>query len=295
MTDPSDASGVTITVRDNAFLRISGPITLLDGQGNAFDVEAGKIVTLCRCGGSATKPFCDSSHRTNGFASIVRADAARTARELPQADGRPITPPRPSRPVPRVVRHNLGVNAEDLRLLSADLLMTLLFGAAFVALFVLHRWDLRRRRRRVAALRAAGDFGPNSAAVASVVAAAGGLDATAAGRLAVERRRAFEWDPRLDKIPKVARHARDRAFASERDDVAMAASDEARDAVRAALDGTPPAELEERVRLEAAECAAETAGAIAAVDRLSATEFRMLTRAWRTVVGPIGVAPPREQ
>jgi len=187
------------------------------------------------------------------------------------------------------------VNAEDLRLLSADLLMTLLFGAAFVALFVLHRWDLRRRRRRVAALRAAGDFGPNSVAVVSVVAAAGLLDATAAGRLAGERRRAFEWDPRLDKIPKVARHARDRAFASERDDVAMAASDEARDAVRAALDGPQPGELEERVRLEAAECAAETAGAIAAVDRLSATEFRMLTRAWRTVVGPIGVAPPREQ
>ncbi len=209
-----------------------------------------------------------------------------------QDDGRP---PDACTCVPRVVRHNRGVNAEDLRLLSADLLMTLLFGAAFLALFVLHRWDLRRRRRRVAALRAAGDFGPNSTAVASVVAAAGRLDATTAGKLEIERRRAFEWDPRLDKIPKVARHARDRAFASERDDVAMAASDEARDAVRAALAGTPPAELEERVRLEAAECAAETAGAIAAVDRLAATEFRMLTRAWRTVVGPIGVAPPREQ
>ena len=209
-----------------------------------------------------------------------------------QDDGRP---PDACTCVPRVVRHNRGVNAEDLRLLSADLLMTLLFGAAFLALFVLHRWDLRRRRRRVAALRAAGDFGPNSTAVASVVAAAGRLDATTAGKLEIERRRAFEWDPRLDKIPKVARHARDRAFASERDDVAVAASDEARDAVRAALAGTPPAELEERVRLEAAECAAETAGAIAAVDRLAATEFRMLTRAWRTVVGPIGVAPPREQ
>jgi hypothetical protein len=187
------------------------------------------------------------------------------------------------------------VNAEDLRLLSADLLMTLLFGAAFVGLFALHRWDLRRRRRRVVALRAAGEFGPNSAAVASVVTAAGSLDATVAERLSVERRRAFEWDPRLDKIPKVARHARDRAFASERDDVAMAASDEARDAVQAAFAGMPPAELEARVRLEAAECAAETAGAIAAVDRLAASEFRMLTRAWRTVVGPIGVAPPREQ
>jgi len=187
------------------------------------------------------------------------------------------------------------VTDEGARLFSADLLMTLLFGAAFVALFAVHRWDLRRRRLRVAALRAAGAFGPNSAAVAAVVEAAGGLDATAAGRLSVERRRAFEWDPRLDKIPKVARHARDRAFASERDDVARAAADEARDAVRGALAGLPPADVDERVRLEAAECAAETAGAIAAVERLATAEFRMLTRAWRTVIGPIDVAPSREQ
>ena len=73
MTDAPDATGVTITVRDNAFYRVAGPITLLDGEGKALPVEAGRAVLLCRCGGSATKPFCDSSHRTNGFSSIVRA------------------------------------------------------------------------------------------------------------------------------------------------------------------------------------------------------------------------------
>jgi len=186
------------------------------------------------------------------------------------------------------------VTDEGLRLFTADLLLTLLFGAAFVALFALHRWDLRRRRRRIAALRAAGDFGPNSAAVAAVIAAADGLDAEAAEKLAVERRRAFEWDPRLDKIPKVARLARDRAFASERDDVARAAADAARDAATAALAAAAPEVLEERVRREAAECAAETAAAIAAAARTPGAEFRMLTRAWRTVVGPVGAAPRRE-
>lgn len=80
MSDAPGATGVTITVRDNAFLRVAGPITLLDGEGTAFAVEAGKILTLCRCGGSATKPFCDSSHRTNGFSSAVRAEP-RVARD----------------------------------------------------------------------------------------------------------------------------------------------------------------------------------------------------------------------
>jgi len=180
---------------------------------------------------------------------------------------------------------------DGLRELSADLLLTLLFGAAFLVLFAVHRWDLRRRRRRVAALRAAGDFGPTSAAVAAVIAEAGSLDAAAARDLAAGRRLAFDWDPRLEKVPKVARLARDRAFASERDDAARAAAEAARDAAAAAL---ATVDVEPRVRAEAAECAAETAGALVAVERIPSTEFRMLTRAWRTVVGPVGVSPRRE-
>jgi hypothetical protein len=180
---------------------------------------------------------------------------------------------------------------DALREVSADILMTLLIGAVFLVLFGVHRVDLRRRRRRIAAMRAAGDFGPNSAPVAAVVAAAGTLDGAAARALADERRRAFDWDPRLDKPPKAARAARDRAFANERDDVASAAAEAARDAATAALAGTA---IDERVRVEAAGSAAETAGALVAVDRLPAAEFRMLTRAWRTVVGPVGVSPRKE-
>ena len=75
-TNPTSPTSVTITVRDDGNLRVVGPITLLDGEGNPFEIEAGRAVTLCRCGGSSTKPFCDSSHRTNGFRSIVRAKGA---------------------------------------------------------------------------------------------------------------------------------------------------------------------------------------------------------------------------
>jgi len=76
MPEPSAPTDVTISVRDNGNLRVVGPITLLDGEGSPIEVEAGKTVVLCRCGGSATKPFCDSSHRTNGFSSVVRAAPA---------------------------------------------------------------------------------------------------------------------------------------------------------------------------------------------------------------------------
>jgi len=180
---------------------------------------------------------------------------------------------------------------DDLRQLSADLLLTLVLGAGFLVLFAVHRWDLRRRRRRVAAIRAAGDFGPHGAPVRALLEAAGSLDAAAAGDLAAGRRLAFDWDPRLEKVPKAARLARDRAFASERDDVARAAAETARDAALGAL---ATADVDPRVRAEAAECVAETAGALVAVERIPAAEFRMLTRAWRTVVGPVGVTPRRE-
>jgi CDGSH-type Zn-finger protein len=40
-----------------------------------------KGVALCRCGGSANKPFCDGTHRNNGFDDANRADAAKDKRD----------------------------------------------------------------------------------------------------------------------------------------------------------------------------------------------------------------------
>ena len=104
------------------------------------------------------------------------------------------------------------------------------------------------------------------------------------------RRAALEYDQRARKAPAAARRARDRAFANERDVVAIAAASGARDAALAGLATLPDPAL----RRLAAECAAETAAAIVAVDRIQADEFRALTRAWREVIGPIAVRPRRE-
>src|SRR6185312_5450876 len=47
-----------------------------DGQ----DHEVGPGVALCRCGGSARKPFCDGTHRRNGFSDANLADPAKNRR-----------------------------------------------------------------------------------------------------------------------------------------------------------------------------------------------------------------------
>lgn len=54
---------VKIEVRANGPNRISGPIEIVDQDGNAYNIPEGQFVSFCRCGGSNNKPFCDGSHR----------------------------------------------------------------------------------------------------------------------------------------------------------------------------------------------------------------------------------------
>jgi CDGSH-type Zn-finger protein len=51
----------------NGPLVVSGNLELCCGTGRTFDKVTS--VRLCRCGGSKNKPYCDNSHRTNGFTS----------------------------------------------------------------------------------------------------------------------------------------------------------------------------------------------------------------------------------
>lgn len=69
---------VEIKVRENGPYRVTGPVRVIDSEGNEYDLaphtKNGNIA-LCRCGGSTTKPFCDGTHSKIGFAAAERAVA----------------------------------------------------------------------------------------------------------------------------------------------------------------------------------------------------------------------------
>ena len=76
---------VTITVRNNGPYRVEGEITLVDHEGKAIPFNPEKPISLCRCGASSKKPFCDGTHSKIGFIGAEEAarahDAAQAARE----------------------------------------------------------------------------------------------------------------------------------------------------------------------------------------------------------------------
>ncbi len=82
-----------ITVRRNGPYRVEaalGSVKLVDADGHEWDLSAKlkdgmTAFSLCRCGASANKPFCDGAHNKIGF------QAAETA--VPPAGGGPGSTP----------------------------------------------------------------------------------------------------------------------------------------------------------------------------------------------------------
>ena len=40
---------------------------MVDADGNKYDLTGKPVFSLCRCGGSVNKPFCDGTHSRIGF------------------------------------------------------------------------------------------------------------------------------------------------------------------------------------------------------------------------------------
>jgi CDGSH-type Zn-finger protein len=63
-----------ITVRNNGPYRVEGDnIVIVDADGNAWGLAGRVAVSLCRCGQSANKPFCDGTHNKIPFGSECHA------------------------------------------------------------------------------------------------------------------------------------------------------------------------------------------------------------------------------
>ena len=78
-----------ITVKRNGPYRVEDPegtIELVDADGNRYDLTGKPAYSLCRCGGSVNKPFCDGTHTRIGFQAAEAAVRAEQSRE----QGKPV-------------------------------------------------------------------------------------------------------------------------------------------------------------------------------------------------------------
>jgi CDGSH-type Zn-finger protein len=80
---------LTITVRNNGPYAVdltTGSLKLVDHEGNEIPIPEGKErITLCRCGASTRKPFCDGTHSKIGFRGAEQARAEHDT--VQQGDG----------------------------------------------------------------------------------------------------------------------------------------------------------------------------------------------------------------
>ncbi len=73
-----------IVASDNGPLRIEGEFEILDPSGKNFGLAGRTKISLCRCGHSANKPFCDGAHRAANFQDSSQA------RDLPPPAPKPV-------------------------------------------------------------------------------------------------------------------------------------------------------------------------------------------------------------
>jgi CDGSH-type Zn-finger protein len=66
---------VKITIKRNGPYRVEGleNVELYDADGNRYDLTGKPGISLCRCGASVNKPFCDGTHSRIGFQAAEAA------------------------------------------------------------------------------------------------------------------------------------------------------------------------------------------------------------------------------
>lgn len=67
---------ISVLVKKNGPYLVTGDLSQLqitDADGNRFDLTGKQAVSLCRCGASVNKPFCDGTHSKIGFQAAEAA------------------------------------------------------------------------------------------------------------------------------------------------------------------------------------------------------------------------------
>lgn len=52
-----------LIINNNGSVKVEGEFEIVDAQGNAYGLQGRTVISICRCGLSANKPFCDGSHK----------------------------------------------------------------------------------------------------------------------------------------------------------------------------------------------------------------------------------------
>ena len=58
---------IKMQIKKNGSIRVTGEVDFVDADGKVLETKTD--FSLCRCGASKEKPFCDGSHRDAGFVS----------------------------------------------------------------------------------------------------------------------------------------------------------------------------------------------------------------------------------
>ena len=53
----------TLKINNNGSIKVEGEFQIVDAEGKAYGLGGRTVVSLCRCGQSQNKPFCDGAHR----------------------------------------------------------------------------------------------------------------------------------------------------------------------------------------------------------------------------------------
>ena len=56
---------IKMQIKKNGSIRVTGEVDFVDADGKVLETKTD--FSLCRCGQSKEKPFCDGSHRDAGF------------------------------------------------------------------------------------------------------------------------------------------------------------------------------------------------------------------------------------